>query len=164
MRSATKGDPARDVGPGVKFPPPLLFLIGLVAGLLLQWWRPMRVSAMQQQWILWLGITVVVSGFALAALSIRTFRRARVSVLPNRPARSVVTHGVYSYSRNPIYLGFCLIYVGVALMTGAVWAVVLLPVVLWVLTRTVIRKEEAHLRERFPEEYAAYCQRVRRWL
>lgn len=162
MSDKHEGD--RDVGPGVNFPPPLYFVIGFGFGVVLQRLLPMHFAAIEYRWFFLLGALLAVCGFVLAGASIVTFRRARVSVLPNRPARSVVTHGVYAYSRNPIYVGFTAIYVGGVLMTGTVWALVMLPFVLGLLLQFVIRKEEHHLRERFPGEYAAYCQRVRRWL
>jgi protein-S-isoprenylcysteine O-methyltransferase Ste14 len=158
------GDSARDVGPGVNFPPPLMFVIGFGVGVALQQLWPLPIDITSNPWMAPVGGLLVLAGLTLAVVSIVTFRRARVSVLPNRPARSVVTHGVYAYSRNPIYLGFIAIYVGAVLMSGVVWALFMLPGVLGVLMRRVIRKEEAHLRERFPGEYADYCQRVRRWM
>jgi protein-S-isoprenylcysteine O-methyltransferase Ste14 len=85
-------------------------------------------------------------------------------VYPNQPARALVTHGVYAHSRNPMYVGLTIAYLGGVLATGSVWALLLLPVALFALLRLVIRREERHLSERFPTEYAAYCAEVRRWL
>lgn len=118
---------------------------------------------MERAWIEELGLLLVVLGFGLVLIGVVTFRRARVSVHPNRPARSVVTYGVYAYTRNPMYTGLTVAYLGGVCLTASVWALVLLPLVLWLLLVLVIRKEEAHLHERFPAEYGAYCQRVRRW-
>jgi hypothetical protein len=76
----------------------------------------------------------------------------------------VVTEGPYRFSRNPMYVGLSLLYVGIALWTHALWALPLLPLVLWGLWRRVIRREERYLAAAFGADYAAYTRRVRRWL
>lgn len=110
------------------------------------------------------GLVLVLSGLALVYAGIVTFRRFRTAVYPNRPAKLVVDSGPFAYTRNPMYVGMTVFYAGMVLLLRSVWAVVFLPVVLGLLVRFVIRREERHLTQRFPEEYAAYCARVPRWL
>ena len=107
---------------------------------------------------------MVAIGVALAITGIVTFRSAKVAVYPNRPARHLVTHGIYHYTRNPMYVGMTAAYLGGVVLTGIAWGLVVLPVVLLALHAAVIRREERHLAERFPDEYRAYSQLVRRWL
>ena len=111
-----------------------------------------------------MGGSLIMIGVAVALTGVITFKRARVAVYPNRPASELVTHGLFRVSRNPMYLGMIIAYVGGVVVTGIVWALILLPLVLMVLYATVIRHEERHLHERFPDAYAAYCREVRRWL
>jgi len=63
-----------------------------------------------------------------------------------------------------MYVSLAALYLAIALIIGSWWPVVLLPLVLLVIQRAVIAREERYLRQRFPAEYPAYCARVRRWL
>ena len=151
--------------PGVRFPPPLLFVLGLGAGWLLHRARPLlllpadfRAVGVVLGWtgiLLWAGLT----GWAMA-----TFRRARTAIFPNRPATGVVREGPYRFTRNPMYLALVLLYVGVSLLMNSGWALLLLPLVLALLYVSVIRREERYLTAAFGAEYEAYRTRVRRWL
>jgi protein-S-isoprenylcysteine O-methyltransferase Ste14 len=93
-----------------------------------------------------------------------TFMRVRTGIMPDRPARQLVTFGPYRFSRNPMFVGFTAIYIGLASLLNLAWPLVLLPLVLGLLTLTVIRHEERYMRNEFGEEFVSYCGRVRRWL
>ena len=80
------------------------------------------------------------------------------------PARTIVTSGPYRYTRNPMYIGLTLGYIGFAIALNMAWPLVTLPLVLIALRVFVIAREERHLRDAFPDEYLAYCDRVRRWI
>jgi protein-S-isoprenylcysteine O-methyltransferase Ste14 len=103
-------------------------------------------------------------GIACMCTGALTFLLAKTTVMPHRPASALVTHGIYAYTRNPMYLGFTTAYVGAALAAGLVMPLVLLPPVLFLLTVFVIRREERYLRDTFPATFDAYASRVRRWL
>lgn len=107
---------------------------------------------------------VVALGLMLWA--VRDFRRARTTVNPLRPERasSLVTSGVFAYSRNPIYLGDLLLLVAWGLWLGNAAALSLTVVFYVWVTLCQIRAEEAALRARFGPAYEDYCRRVRRWL
>ena len=105
----------------------------------------------------------VVLGVGFAITGILTFRKFRTAVLPHRPATVLVDTGIYAYTRNPMYTGLTVAYLGGVLLTGVLWVLILLPIVLTLLVTQVIRREERYLRTRFPEAYAAYCTRVGRW-
>lgn len=153
----------RDRGPNVKFPPPLLFVLGLGAGVLIDrayGWIPLH-----PQWVALeiIGVALVVAGLGVVYSGILTFRRFRTAVYPNRPAKLVVDTGIYARTRNPMYVGMTVFYVGMVLLLNSRGALAHLPLVLSVLHSQVIRREERHLRERFPDAYADYCRRVPRW-
>jgi protein-S-isoprenylcysteine O-methyltransferase Ste14 len=76
----------------------------------------------------------------------------------------IVATGPYRFSRNPMYVAMSAVYVGLSLLMGVVWPLVLLPIVLLSLSALVIRREERYLGDAFGEEYGAYRARVRRWL
>jgi protein-S-isoprenylcysteine O-methyltransferase Ste14 len=90
--------------------------------------------------------------------------RGRDAGRPRQAPTAIVTHGPYRRSRNPGYTGFALIYAGISLAGNRRWPLVLLPGVIAVVDRGVIRREEAYLADRFGEEYEAYRRRVRRFI
>jgi protein-S-isoprenylcysteine O-methyltransferase Ste14 len=161
--SASRVPRVRDPGPDVKFPPPLLFTLPL----LLAWGidRLLHTPRLpDQSWLAVPGGLMALGGFALVLWGIRTFNRFRTAVYPNRAAKLVVDTGPFAFTRNPMYVGMTLFYLGVVLLLRSWTALVLLPAVHVLLWRFVIRKEERHLLQKFPEAYAAYCARVPRWL
>ena len=111
-----------------------------------------------------IGVVVIAAGIACAASGIVTFRRHRTTVNPTRPASTVVTAGPYRLTRNPMYVGLAVCYVGASLVIDTWWGFVLLPVVLLVVDRFVIAREERYLSAAFGEQYATYRKQVRRWL
>lgn len=150
-------------GPGgVRFPPVVIYLLGLLAGVVLEIVVgsgdlpfPFAVIAA----VIGVSLFAVLSGGALSL-----FTRSGTSPLPATPATALVTTGPYRYTRNPMYVGFAVLYAGIALASGLLWALVALPVVLLIVDRVVIPPEERHLEARFGDEYRAYKTRVRRWI
>ena len=155
---------AQDLGPAVKFPPPALFVGGLGVGVLLDRFGGVRSPIPDSTALQAIGVTLGLMGLALVYTGIITFRKFRTAIYPNRPAKLVVDHGIYAYTRNPMYVGMTVFYLGGVLVLHSLGAMALLPMVLLVLHSQVIVREERHLLERFPAEYADYCARVRRWL
>ena len=100
----------------------------------------------------------------LLLASVLTFLRHKTGIEPWKPATALLTKGVFAYSRNPIYLGFCFLVSGIALYLNTVWLLLSLFPSVWLLMRWVISKEERYLEQRFGEHYLCYKQRVRRWL
>ena len=151
--------------PGVRFPPPLLFVLPLGAGILLHQWLPLhlvaagwRVVAVLVGWLL-IGISAALSGWAMI-----TFLRRRTPIRPYRPATSLVTWGPYRFSRNPMYVSLSALYLGVSILVNTIWPVFFFPVVIASLYFLVIRREERYLSSAFGSEYSSYCDSVRRWL
>ncbi len=103
---------------------------------------------------------------AISYLSTRSFRRANTTVDPRHPERTstLVTHGIYRFSRNPMYLALLLLLLGWALILANVMALLGLPLCFFYLDLCQIRREEQHLLQRFAAEYRTYQSRVRRWL
>lgn len=111
-----------------------------------------------------LGGLLVGAGVLLAVFAALVMRRARTTVVPHRVPEALVTEGVFSRSRNPIYLGDVLILAGLTLYWQAWPALLLVPLFMWLITDRFIVPEEARMRERFGAAYDAYCARVRRWI
>lgn len=154
-------EPPRDVA-GVVAPPPLIVLAAIALGLLLHYVHPLPLRP--ASWRPLLGVLVALTGLVLIGLSLSTLRRARTPAEPWKPTRAIVHAGPYRASRNPIYLGFALVHLGIALAVNSLWLLVTLVLALVVLTWGVIRREERYLERRFGEEYTEYKARVRRWL
>jgi protein-S-isoprenylcysteine O-methyltransferase Ste14 len=147
---------------GVRFPPPLIYVAGLLAAWLLD--RLVALPALDDAWGGILSIVCFVIGGALLLSSFRLFRRGRIDVRPWRPTSALTLSGPYRFTRNPMYLGMAFVYVGFALLFELTWALLLLPIVLLVVQTQVIAREERYLEARFGAEYHAYRARVRRWL
>lgn len=156
--------PPRLQGPRVVVPPPLVFAAGWVAAWALNRQLPFDIdgsggSVAQQS----LAVLLMTTGFGLMVWGIVTFVRARTPVIPVKEARILVTSGPFRFSRNPMYVGLAAAYVGLAILLNQAWPLVMLPVVLAVLTKGVVQREERYLRSVFQQDYDRYCQRVRRW-
>ena len=147
---------------GVVAPPPLVYLAGLAAGFGLEALLPGTSVPGAIRWIV--GGVLVVAGVALLASFNTAFARKGTVVEPWKPTTAIVTTGPYRLTRNPAYLGMALVYIGIALLAGALWVLVPLPVVLAVVDRAVIAREERYLERKFGREYLDYKRGVRRWI
>ena len=112
----------------------------------------------------WLGGAVVVVALALFAWAIATITRAGSNVPTNTPTISIVGTGPYRFTRNPIYLGMMLVFIGLAIAFDSAWLLVTLVPFALVIRYSVVAREEAYLERRFGEVYRRYRARVRRWL
>ncbi len=158
------GDDGRDNAdnPGVITPPPFIYAGALAAGLLAN--RRFRLPFLARPLARTLGSLLIVSGFAIGLLGFREMRRAGTNVDPYRPATAIVTGGVYRFTRNPMYVGFTLIYVGISALANALLPILLLPAVQQLMRRGVIEREERYLERQFGDEYLRYKGSVRRWI
>jgi protein-S-isoprenylcysteine O-methyltransferase Ste14 len=147
---------------GVRFPPPLLYLLAVVAGYFLNRRWPLRVG--EGPLITVLAWTLTLAWIALTVSSIGNFRRSRTSIVPIRPATALVIAGPYRFTRNPMYLGLAALTVALALFMNTWWTILLLVPVLLAVRLFVIAPEERYLRRRFGADYDAYMRRVRRWV
>jgi len=148
--------------PGIKIPPPLIYLLPLVLGLVLD--RRTHIPFLPRGVARVLGWPLVGGGKALAVWFARTMREADTTMHTNKPVSSLVQDGPFRYSRNPGYLSLTMLYAGIAVPRNALWAILLLPLVLIVMQRDVIEREERYLERTFGEEYLDYKARVRRWV
>lgn len=111
-----------------------------------------------------LGGLLVGGGLILMALAVYEMRARRTTVLPHREADHLVTTGIFSRSRNPIYLGDALVLSGAIIAWDAVLALPLVPIFVWWIERHFVIPEEDRLRRKFRADYARYCQKTRRWV
>jgi len=148
--------------PGIRVPPPPVYLLALLLGLLLD--RKAHVPFLPRGTARVLGWPLVGGGMALAGWFVRTMRGVETTIRIDKPVSSLVQNGPFRYSRNPGYVALAMIYTGIAVLRNALWAILLLPLVLYVIQREVIEREERYLERTFGEEYLDYKARVRRWV
>lgn len=129
----------------------------------LRWLAPLPMVG-ADGWRRALALALLLCSLALAAAAVFTLRRARTPVEPWKPTRSIVEHGPYALSRNPIYVAFLGVQLAYAWGRGNAWGMLLLPVSVALLHWGVIAREERYLSEKFGAPYDAYRRRVRRWL
>lgn len=149
-------------GPGVHLPPPLLFALVYLAGVGLD--RLWPLPRLAGHGLTLVGNFLLVVSVVLGIWGLYSFARAGTTILPFRASRALITGGPFRFTRNPLYLGLALAYAGIALGWGMLWPLLLLPLAVGIITRYVIRAEEAYLDRLFGEDYRAYRRRVRRWL
>ena len=148
--------------PGVIAPPPLIYGIPLAAGLYMNTTDPFPMMPAQDA--KWIGLATLAMGIVLMVSAGIQFWRKHTSVIPYIPTTAIIQSGPFRISRNPIYLADTLCYVGIAILLDSAWPLLVLPLVLLVVHRGVILREERYLERKFGDEYNSYKLRVRRWL
>ena len=149
-------------GPGLKFPPPLVPLSLIGIGYLADIYRPLPINEGSGLWLT--GLVVLIASLCLALIAVFQFSRAKTHLEPWRPTTYVIQSGIFRYSRNPIYLAFCIATLGCGLMLNSWWGLAAVIPLVYLLQQLVIRHEEAYLEAKFGDSYLAYKHRVRRWL
>ncbi len=150
---------------GVHFPPPLVFVIPFFLSFLLDRRLPFLIfgeeppEAMSKA-----GLVFLVGGLGLMQWAVARFLLAKTNLLPFRPATHLVAVPPFTFTRNPMYLGGTIAYLGGAMVTNWAWPLVFLPAVIGITAGYIVPREERYLRAAFGSEYDDYCARVRRWL
>ena len=148
----------------LKVPPPAIFLVAvllLAAGHRvlpsLSITLPGQVSA-----ALLLGLAGIVPGLQ----AVIEFIARKTTIDPRAPekASTLVTGGIYRFSRNPMYLGLLCLLLAFALFWGTLTVIVVAPLFVWYMTEFQIKPEEDRLRQVFGADYEAYLAEVRRWI
>jgi protein-S-isoprenylcysteine O-methyltransferase Ste14 len=153
-----------DDNPGVVAPPPLLYASALGAGLALDFFLLRTPTGLPGALRYGLAVVLIVAAGALITSAFVGFRRAGTHAEPWRPSTSIVTDGVYAFTRNPMYVGMALFYVAITLALDSVIALLFLIPLLIVIHYGVILREERYLDAKFGDPYRQYRLAVRRWI
>lgn len=146
----------------VRIPPPLCFAAFLLLGI-----------GLQSNWIagvfgppLYLGIGGIIftAGAYVILIEAIRHRKSGSNVEPWKPTTVILSTGFYKYSRNPIYVGMVIAYVGVTIAAMSWAAFLLLPLPILIVRVHVIAREEAYLESKFGTQYLDYKKQVRRWI
>ena len=162
MATADRRDNDRDVANFGFVRPPFVYLAAILSGVALDLVHPLR-------WLpagagVWVGAPLVLLSIALFRASTRQFKAASTPVPGNEPTTAIVQSGPYRFSRNPIYLAFSLLVLGIACWLNSIWLLGTLAAAVSLMSLVVIPREERYLERRFGAEYLEYKAKVRRWL
>ena len=145
--------------------PPVLVLCLLALGFAAKHFAPsLALLFTPASGVVILGWVLIAGALTLDIWAAMIFRAAKTNIMPTKPAEALVSHGPFKFSRNPIYLGNLMILIGAGLSAGIGLLFLFVPVAFFVLQEFQIKPEEAHLAARFPEGWAAYKAKVRRWI
>jgi len=147
---------------GVIFPPPAVMLLALIAAMALHHFWPL--PAAPRALAVALGATLSVLGVGIAAWGRITLVKGGTNVNPYKPTTSIISGGPFGFTRNPLYVGIQSLYVGLSLLLGTWWGLVLLLPAFLILHYGVVLREEVYLERKFGEAYLLYKGKVRRWL
>ena len=142
--------------------PPLVYLASILVGALIEFAAPL--PFLPQRLAVPLGASIVVVSIALFTSAVAKFRAANTPVPARKPTTAIVRTGPYRFSRNPIYLAFSLLQLGIAIWVNSRWLLATLVVAVALMDYVVIPREEQYLERRFGSEYQEYKASVRRWL
>jgi len=150
--------------PGVPIPPPLFYVATFLLAVLIQ-----RLIQFDKEFFYTttskiVGSIIIVVGLFFSFPAFRQFFKTKNTLVTIKSASSLQTTGIYSVSRNPMYLSLLLIYTGLAFLIGNWWNIILLPLLFLVVQEYIIKREEKYLERRFGQEYLNYKSKVRRWL
>lgn len=148
-----------DQGARVRFPPPFVFLGVLLVGPIIDQLLglpPLPIPG-------WLSLFFLIPGLALIGVAIGLFRRQGENPEPWSPTGQIIETGIYARSRNPMYLGMAIVYLGLAILLHSMPSLLLWPLALYLIRTHVIAREESYLATKFGGPYLAYKARVGRW-
>jgi len=151
-------------GAAVRFPPPLVYLLAIIAGSVLHVFVAPLPIALSRVPRVGLALVVASAGIALLAAALGLFRRSGQNPEPWKSTPEIISTGIYRYTRNPMYVGMALVQASIGVGWGNGWILAFVPVVLAVVYGIAIRHEEAYLERKFGETYTTYKASVRRWI
>jgi len=153
-------------GAAVKFPPPLIFFCLMLFGYGIQYLYPLTIEETigESLAIRYFAIVMILIGMSIALYSLFQFFKAKTHVEPWQPTTSIITSGLFAYSRNPIYLSFCMLTIGTSIAFNNLWMLLSTIPSAYLVYVIAIKKEEQYLEKKFGEEYLAYKTKVRRWI
>jgi len=142
--------------------PPLVFLCSILMGVTLDFVFPL--PFLPRPLSMPFGIAIILVAVVLFSWSLRQLRAAGTPVRGNQPTTVIVRTGPYHLSRNPIYLAFSLLQLGIAMWVNSLWVLAKLGPAVGLMSWIVIPREEHYLERKFGAAYLEYKARVRRWV
>ena len=153
-----------ETGARVRFPPPLIFLIGILAGVVLRYAVTPAPVPLDRTIGAAAGVLILAIGIGLIASARTHFVRTGQSPAPWKPSPELILQGPYRYTRNPMYLGMTLVEVGLGVALNNLWISLFAALALAAVHYVAVLPEERYLSSKFGESYARYRVQVRRYL
>ena len=147
---------------GVVAPAPVIYGAALALGLAAEFTLP--TVPLPRTVTLWLGGVIIALSIPIVISAFRALTRARTAFDARKPTTTLVSDGAFHYSRNPTYLSLTLLYVGLALVLGSPWVLLMVVPAVALTQWGVVLREERYLEAKFGEEYRRYKTNVRQWL
>ena len=148
----------------LRIPVPWVFILAYLTGVGLEIALRLRGTIPDRLAVTLFGGALFALGALIAGWGWMLFHRERTTRVPGEASTTLVTRGPYRFTRNPMYVGLSLAYLGEAGMLHQIVPVLLLPLVILYLNQVVIPVEEERLQGVFGATYAQYQARVRRWV
>ena len=148
--------------PGVKTPPPLIFLGFGLFSIVLHYLKPLTITG--PLWLVYLGVIILISSFLGFGYMVNFYKKNETEIEPTKNTSKIITSGLYRHSRNPVSLMSCAGPIGLGFIFMTYWAMFAFIPALIVVYYTAIKKEEQYLEKKFGQVYLDYKKKVRRWL
>jgi protein-S-isoprenylcysteine O-methyltransferase Ste14 len=150
-------------GANVRFPPPLIFVIWMLAGVLVRY-IVMPGALPVDRWISLVGgLLLILLGVGIVVSARTHFVRTGQSPIPWKPSPELIVEGPYRFTRNPMYVSLTLIQIGLGAALNNFWICLFAPLALATVHVVAVRPEEEYLSRKFGDSYRAYLRRVRRY-
>jgi protein-S-isoprenylcysteine O-methyltransferase Ste14 len=147
---------------GKKLLPPTYLLIAIVVMAAFHFVLPIT-QVIPGLWRL-IGLLPLAGGIGLNLMADRALHQANSTVKPFEASTALITTGVFQISRHPMYLGFVLILIGLAVLLGSLTPYFVIPIFAILMDRIFIQIEERMLEEQFGQTWLVYKVRVKRWI
>jgi protein-S-isoprenylcysteine O-methyltransferase Ste14 len=145
-----------------KLLPPTYFLFSITGMVILDLFIPW-VRFIPDRWN-FVGIFLLTGGILINIAADNVFRLSETTIKPFEESNSLVTKGLYRFSRNPMYLGFALILTGAALLMGSLTLFFIIPLFIILIEKRFVMREEQMLSIKFGAAWQEYTARTRRWV
>lgn len=145
-------------------PPPLIYVVTFSTGLILERLVPIQRTFLDSTVCKIAGYASLLAALFFSIPALLQFFKSKNTLITFKPANSLQTSGIYSISRNPMYVSLLLFYLCASFMYGNWWNFILIPFLVLMVQEYVIKREEKYLERCFGEQYIEYKQKVRRWL
>ena len=153
---------SRSDNAGVIAPAPIIYATAIAIGLIAEFALP--IVLLPRPIGLWLGAATIAISIPIVVSAFRTLTRSRTTFDTRMPTTRIVTDGAFRYSRNPTYVSLTLLHVGVALVLGSLWVLLMVVPAVAAVHWGVVLREERYLEAKFGDEYRSYAAKVRRWV
>ena len=150
-------------GAAVRFPPPLIFLIWTVVGVVVHYSVARAPIPVERMISAVGGVLILLVGVGIIASARMHFTRTGQNPIPWKPSPELILEGPYRFTRNPMYVGVTLMQIGLGVAFNNFWIVMFAPLALLINHFVAVLPEERYLSEKFGDSYKRYLTQVRRY-